>query len=166
MCDMNAIVSETLHTLKKHKMLPRSLDVSFTPDGALPACQADPEQMKLVLWNIILNAAQAVESQPSPDVRIHVFHRPIDGKDHLIVDIRDNGPAFDASRAHMFFEPFYGNREGGVGLGLTLSRRAIERHGGRIGIERKNDFTRVSFAFPTTGGVDNRNPSAFSRAMN
>lgn len=165
-CDMNAIVQDTLDALKEYRALPPGLNISFQPSGESPACQADPEQMKMVLWNLALNAAQAVENQPAPEVRIKVFRHNAQGRDMMVVDVRDSGPEFDIKDADSFFEPFFGRREGGVGLGLTLSKRAIERHGGRIGIERKAGCTHVSFAFPVSGGAESPRPAASSRAMN
>jgi PAS domain S-box-containing protein len=165
-CDMNAIVSETLDTLKQYKMLPRGLNIAFHANVDVPACQADPEQMKMVLWNLIMNAAQAVEGRPDAEVKINVFNHNTQGRDMMVVDIKDSGPEFDLKDVSLFFQPFCGRREGGVGLGLTLSKRAIERHGGRIGVERKNGCTHVGFAFPLTGGPDSRRTEALTRSMN
>ena len=71
----------------------------------------------------------------------------------------DNGPEFDSADATHFFEPFYGTSPGGMGLGLTLSRRVVIKHSGRIGIDRSKGVTRASFIIPL-----NLTPAALNQA--
>jgi signal transduction histidine kinase len=48
------------------------------------------------------------------------------------VSIRDNGPGIDAATAQKVFEPFFTSRSNGTGLGLAVTKKLVERHGGTI----------------------------------
>lgn len=148
-CRIEDIIEETLSTLDRHGMIPPGLRIECEFAQDIPAMEADADQVKMVIWNLVMNSIQAVECQgEEAAVQINVASRTLKGKQVVLVDILDSGPEFDLNEAQQFFEPFYGNRRGGIGLGLTLSKRAIERHGGRIGMERRDGYTRTSFALP------------------
>ena len=147
-CKLDALVQETIEALEQHNMIPDHISLTAETAGEVPVCEADGEQMKLVMWNLILNALQAVEKADDAEVQVKVFARDINGEKKVIVDIMDTGPDFPSAEVDKFFQPFYGRREDGVGLGLPLCRRVLERHGGRLGMERKTGYTRVSFAVP------------------
>jgi signal transduction histidine kinase len=147
-CNMESLVHDTLQAMDRFNALPE--DISVTADIAenLPACEVDGDQIKMVLWNLVQNAATAQQTIKNPEIRIQVSSRPFKGKPVVVVDVMDSGPNFDPAEVGAYFEPFAGKWAGGVGLGLPLSKRAVERHGGRIGMERKSGVTRVSFAVP------------------
>lgn len=145
-CHMSTLIEETLEAMDHHKMIPDNLKIAADCTSDIPPIQADPEQMKMVLWNLVHNAIQAVDGQPDAEVQITAYARDIKGRPMAVVEILDSGPEYDTKQITKFFDPFYGKFPGGVGLGLPLCRRAIERQGGRIGIERKQGFTRASFA--------------------
>lgn len=148
-CRIEGIIDETIDVLERHGMIPPGVYIDRDYAEDLPACEADADQMKMVIWNLLLNSMQAVEAQgPDAQVKVNAYSRMHKGKQVLMVDVLDSGPEFNEADAAKFFEPFNGTREGGIGLGLTLSRRALERHGGRIGMERKDGYTRVSFVLP------------------
>jgi signal transduction histidine kinase len=72
----------------------------------------------------------------------------MEGTPAAIIEVFDNGPEYDPAETAHFFEPFYGTKPGCMGLGLTLCRRAVLKHNGRIGIERSKGITRASFFIP------------------
>ena len=103
---------------------------------ALPTVQADAGLLKPVLHNLIGNACKFSEGQPTPRVEIGS-----DCRDHqLRVWVRDNGVGFRPEQAEALFQPFqrlHGREFTGHGVGLSIVRRAVERHGGTVWAEAR-----------------------------
>lgn len=102
--------------------------VSVKVDGldALPEIDGDATQLRQVLRNLLENALQAVGQSGAITVRA----RPVGGK--VEVAIADSGPGVDPAIRQRLFEPLITGRPGGIGLGLSLVKRFVERHGGSI----------------------------------
>ena len=88
---------------------------------------ADQEQVRLVLINLMLNSIQAV----SRGGRI-VFRSESRGKDGTRIFVEDDGTGVEAADLETIFEPYFTKRDGGTGLGLALARRILDEHGGSI----------------------------------
>ncbi len=95
---------------------------------------ADPDQMFRVLLNLVRNAAQALESQPSVDpaaMQIRITGRREGAV--AILEISDTGPGVPAKARDHLFEAFQSSgRPGGSGLGLAIAAELIRAHGGAI----------------------------------
>ncbi len=101
-----------------------TLDLDVEPD--LPELVADPDQLEQVFVNLILNACKAM-----PDggrVALAVSARD----QHLCVEVADTGIGISPEQLDHIFDPFYSAFGHGTGLGLTLCRRIVQAHGGRI----------------------------------
>lgn len=118
----------------------RLLDADIVSTGAevvadaLPTVHADPRQLTQLLQNLVGNALRYRHPSRAPLVRISA--QP-DG-DGWVVSVRDNGQGFDMRHAERIFAPFerlQGEDAAGTGLGLSLCRKAVEAHGGRIWAE-------------------------------
>ncbi|HTO05825.1 MAG TPA: ATP-binding protein [Myxococcota bacterium] len=92
------------------------------------AALGNPDQLRQVFWNLVLNAAQ---SEPA-DRAVHVRARAAEGK--VEVAIEDRGCGIDPEVRDRLFEPFYTTKPKGTGLGLATVHRVVEAHGGQIGI--------------------------------
>jgi signal transduction histidine kinase len=110
----------------------------------------DPEQIKIVLNNILTNAVKFSDSESDP-IRITVKSRA----PHVVVQIADNGIGIPPDELPFIFEPFYRvdksrtKDTGGYGLGLSLCKTIMEAHGGRIEIDSTpNVGTTVTLFFP------------------
>ncbi len=94
---------------------------------------ASESQMRIVLANLLGNAAKFTRRVPDPVVSLGSV---LGAGGQLVYQVRDNGAGFDASRASMLFQPFrrlHGNEEfQGTGIGLTIVQRIVQRHGGNI----------------------------------
>lgn len=89
----------------------------------------DGDKIKQVFLNLVLNAFQAIEG---PGEVIFSF-RQLKGR--IRVDIQDSGSGVDPKEIPRLFIPFYTTKDKGLGLGLPLSARIIEEHGGRLTLE-------------------------------
>lgn len=93
-------------------------------EGAPPRWSLDPPRLRQVLINVLRNAHQASPDEVEATVRA-------DGG-QLVVAVRDHGAGIDADAFERIFEPFVTTRVRGTGLGLAVSRRIVELHGGTI----------------------------------
>lgn len=90
--------------------------------------QADPNLVTLALINLIRNAMQAVTGKNN--ARIKVEATTLKGK--RIISITDNGPGIPPEKLSDIFIPFYSTKEGGSGIGIPLSQRIMQMHGGEL----------------------------------
>ena len=140
-CDLVAVLEETVLLLEKRSDVASSVDVSFqgVPEPVVVA--ADPDQLKQVLWNLSLNAIQAMPGggRLTFDVRRHVSGN---GVAWAAVELTDTGPGIPSEEVDRIFDPFYTTKPGGTGLGLAIARKIIDNLGGRIEVvSREGDGT-------------------------
>lgn len=101
----------------------------------LPAVMGDEEQIQQVFMHIILNAVQAMDSDGVLTLRARP--RVTKGREFLSVEIEDTGMGIPRENLSRIFDPFFSTRNAGegAGLGLSVSRRIVEEHNGRIEVE-------------------------------
>jgi two-component system, sensor histidine kinase and response regulator len=158
--DMRALVQQVVAELRAAEPA-RELDIRI---GELPGAQADPSLLRQVWVNLAANALKFTRRRERALIEIGGCARAGDkiassdfgprealgptGRDpgwveHKLYSIRDNGAGFDPSRAERLFGIFqrlHGPKEfEGTGVGLSIARRIIERHGGRIWAEGEPD---------------------------
>ncbi len=92
----------------------------------------DPIQLRQVFMNLLANAVDA--ASPSGEVRVRGGR--LDGE--VKVEVEDTGPGVDAATARRLFEPLITTKEKGIGLGLALVKRIVERHGGTVAYEERS----------------------------
>ncbi len=95
--------------------------------------QADPNQLKQALLNIILNAIDAMPDGGSLVIASEVK------QSQYIITITDNGCGINPKDLPHIFEPFYTKKEKGTGLGLSITQGIIEKHGGKIHVSSKTN---------------------------
>jgi len=92
--------------------------------------KVDPQKMHQVLWNLLINAGEAV--QPSGKIRVEI----VEEKSEIIIE--DSGPGIAEEDRDKLFEPFFTTKGKGTGLGLANVYANVEAHGGRIFVEPGN----------------------------
>ncbi|MBI1315198.1 PAS domain-containing protein [bacterium] len=100
-------------------------------------CHADPFQLEQVYRNLLENSLLACDSDACIDVLY--FSGRDKGGSFIHVAVRDNGPGLTPEVRTRMFEPFFTTRTQGTGLGLPISRRIVEAHGGRIEVVNPPD---------------------------
>ncbi|RMH00266.1 MAG: GAF domain-containing protein [Deltaproteobacteria bacterium] len=97
--------------------------------------RADADALVQVFHNLLLNAADAIE-HGGPSARIRVSGRRVGGEGgapaNVEIRVEDDGPGIPADELPKLFVPFHTTKPGGTGLGLPISQRIVETHGGRI----------------------------------
>lgn len=104
---------------------------------------ADRVQIQQVLINLMRNAIEAMRD--SPDKQLVVRTRQL-GPELLQVEVEDTGPGIAEEIAPQLFQPFVTTKPNGMGVGLSISRRIIESHGGELTV-RANPAGGATFAF-------------------
>jgi len=130
--DMGALVREVTDELRAAEAA-RDLEIRI---GSLPDTQADLSLLRQVWVNLIANALKFTRRREQALITIDGAEGPEGGR---LYSIRDNGAGFDPQRAERLFGIFQrlhgANEFEGPGVGLSIVRRIIERHGGRIWAE-------------------------------
>ena len=108
----------------------------------LPTLDGDTGQLRQVLRNLIENAVQAVGAQGV--VRITGAHAG--GRVEIVVS--DSGPGVDSSIVRRLFEPLVTTKASGIGLGLALVKRIVERHGGTVVYSPRDAGARFVVSLP------------------
>jgi signal transduction histidine kinase len=122
--DLGQLVGEVLAAAREAKGI--RCRVALTPDPFL--VHADPGQLRQVVANLLTNAAQAMESGGEWSVEA-----TRDQETDTIL-FRDTGPGIPPEVRENLFEPLVTTRAAGIGLGLTICRQIVERHGGTIDV--------------------------------
>lgn len=131
----------------------RKIRVSFVFEDDEPV-MADPERIRQVVMNIVLNAAQAMPAGGVLSIRKDSFKK--EGRSRIFTRIRisDTGKGIPAEKIALVFEPFHSDKSGSLGLGLAISRRIIENHGGTITVDsRLGEGTSFTICLPRTSPV-------------
>lgn len=120
---------------------------------SISTVQADPFQMRGLFQNLIANALKYHQKDNPPLIKIRGQNSP-ENNGFYEIRVQDNGIGFDEIYKSRIFKPFERlHREGeykGTGMGLTLCKKIVERHGGSIKVESKtNEGTTFIINFPT-----------------
>jgi signal transduction histidine kinase len=106
----------------------RKIAVDFEKKSADCRAKVTPIPFKQVITNLVLNAIDACTQRKDGHITIRTQRR---GR-HVQVVVSDNGGGIPTENKARIFEPFFTQKEGGVGLGLALCQRIIDAHGGEI----------------------------------
>jgi signal transduction histidine kinase len=128
----------------KSTPLPENVDLTKDIDENLPMVMVDADQIRQVLVNIILNAQQAMTDGGRLDIRAN-------GKGGFVeVEFADTGSGIPESAINKIFDPLFTTKAKGIGLGLSVSKSILERHGGDIQVESEVDKgTKFTVFLPT-----------------
>ncbi|MBN9118836.1 MAG: hypothetical protein J0I06_06700 [Planctomycetes bacterium] len=124
--DIAEVVRQVLDLVRERLALHSVRLTVDLPPGPV-AAELDADQFKGVLVNLVFNALDAMPAGGALGVRLA---RGADGAVRLTVE--DTGPGIDAKVADRLFTPFFSTKPTGTGLGLSVSRRIVQAHGGTL----------------------------------
>jgi signal transduction histidine kinase len=125
--DLNTTVEHTV-MLVRQQVLSRPIKIELERAPDLPEVEHDSDQIHQVLLNLLLNAVQAIDGGGAGTVRVRVGSRD----DCASVLVSDTGRGIPPQNLSNIFRPFFTTKGNGTGLGLSLARRIVEEHHGRI----------------------------------
>lgn len=129
------VVTDAARLVREHPDYGPGVDLRVS--GPATLVEADEDLVHRIVWNLLLNAVQALRGHGTVEVAIDVpaaFELPPGTEDESMVRLRvsDDGPGIDADLRERLFQPFVSGRPGGSGLGLAIVQRAVESHGGLV----------------------------------
>ena len=128
--DLTQVIDRAVADVEKHQPpLDVTIYKNYSPD--IPPFPLDGQLMERVLYNLVLNAAQA----SPPNGSITVKTRESDGT--VEITVIDRGSGIDPKHMENIFNPFYTTKSAGVGLGLAIVSKIVDEHGGKITVESK-----------------------------
>jgi signal transduction histidine kinase len=140
--NINNVINSVLSGFK-NECLEKKLNLEINFDNKVPEILFDEDSLKQVLLNILENAKDASKEQGN--MKIETFNKV----KFVVIKIHDNGEGIAEDKLKKIFEPFFTTKATGSGLGLTITKKIIEKHNGKIEIESKlNEGTSVKIYLP------------------
>jgi PAS domain S-box-containing protein len=127
MVDVNEIIQEMI-VLLRDKANRNSISIRTELDPSLATTTADRVQLQQVLMNLMLNGIEAM-NDTSGELTVT---SKITAEGQFLISVSDSGIGISPDRADRIFEAFFTTKPQGTGMGLSISRKIIESHGGRL----------------------------------
>ncbi|MCP3919648.1 MAG: sensor histidine kinase [bacterium] len=151
-----AAVVKSVVTLVGPEVRHRGLHIEVDAEPGVPSIEGDLNQLRQLLINLILNAADARPKSERIALRIFtVVSEDCDEAEPIgaAVKVVDDGAGIPTGDLVKIWDPFFTTKQEGVGLGLAICRRIVEEHGGRIEVSSQTDHgTTVTVSFPMATG--------------
>lgn len=149
--NISRVIDMTLDLLC-YRLELHSVSVVRKQSADLPLIEADPELLKEVFVNLVVNACEAMENGGEIVIREEAaFAEDIGWA--VLVKVSDNGPGMPEEVRARALEPFETTKANGTGLGLFIAVRIVEEHGGTLKLHSKEDKgTTLVMTFPAAGG--------------
>ncbi len=130
-CNLGVLVAEAVSLLEKSCDSAHPVTFSVETEAEEVMVAGDPDQLKQALWNLGLNAIQAMQMGGQISFAIR-RHGSTDGDGWVAIELTDTGRGIPPGEIERIFDPFYTTRPGGTGLGLAITQKIIDNLGGRI----------------------------------
>jgi signal transduction histidine kinase len=129
------VVNDAVRLVREHPDAVRGTEIKVKGPSTL--VQADEDLLHRVVWNLLLNAVQALKGKGSVTAAIDLppaadLPNGQEFGQAVRLRISDNGPGIEPELKERLFEPFVSGRPGGSGLGLAIVQRAVEAHRGFV----------------------------------
>lgn len=132
----------------EHQLRSRNIHLVFAPEGNSPLVSVKRSELVQVFNSLMANSIEAIDR----DGEI-ILSRGVDEKGSTYVMIEDDGPGITPDIAGKLFQPFSTGKGGGLGVGLSLTKRILDRCGGTIDlVNRAIRGAKVTIVLPAAGG--------------
>ena len=157
MLHVNAVIRDVLLNITPLARQKRAAVHTELAPGLSPL-EADMGQLYQVFLNLSLNAIQAMPKGGTLTIATRELES--NGNRTLAISFADTGVGISRENLRRIFEPFYSTRKGGTGLGMSISHRIVQDHGGRISVESEPGHgTTITVLLPVTTGATVHNRS-------
>ena len=127
--DPNRLIDSIIN-LAGHSAEQKGITLRKDVPAAVPSIECDPEQMKQVILNLVINAVQAMTGPGE----VLLAARPLDSS--VMISVCDQGAGVVEENLDKIFDPFFTTKEAGTGLGLSVVHQIVTQHGGVVNAER------------------------------
>ena len=143
--DVRTVVDDSLRIVEGQAS-ENNIKVGVIEHESVPKIWGDPEFLRSVFNNLLINAIQAMEKSGG---RLNIKITP-DGNDSFVrIDIADTGNGISEENVSKIFEPYFSTKETGTGLGLAIVQKIVEMHNGTIEVESiTGEGTRFTVRLP------------------
>jgi signal transduction histidine kinase len=149
---INQAIEEVL-LLSKRELERAGVTLKTEFDKSMPAIEADRVQIQQVVLNLVRNAIDAMSVVNGRPRVLTSATKVTDG--HALVTITDTGVGVDAASSERLFEALYTTKREGLGLGLSICRKIITAHGGRLWVETNARYgTAFTFILPVRQSIE------------
>jgi len=125
--DINRLIANT-STLLENQFKFQNIEVKKDFDPNLPNVKIDTGKIKQVLWNLMINAAEAMPDGGKLTIATSLSEK----QKHIVIKITDTGKGIPKDNINKLFDPFFTTKESGSGLGLAVTYGIIQQHQGSI----------------------------------
>ncbi len=140
--DLIPLLEEVL-TVQEETFKTQKIDIDVEVSAPLPVIQADANQIKQVLYNILKNAIEAMPRGGKIKIK------PQSDDEFVYLLVADTGSGIEPEEISRIFNPYYSTKKDGHGLGMMVVNRIMRAHGANIGIDSKvGKGTVVTLQFP------------------
>jgi signal transduction histidine kinase len=147
--NLNELAADVVE-LMKARAAEENVELVWLPAPIMPTLMFDPESMHRAILNVVTNAIDACHD--SDEGRVEVSTQYSDEERTARVQVVDNGSGIDPEDLEKIFAAFVSRKGGrGTGLGLPVSQKILQEHGGRIRLESElGEGSRFTLEFPAT----------------
>ena len=127
--ELDAAIPETIRLVEQDQRCRHSVNIERSGRSGL-WISMDPDHFQQILWNILLNALEAIDGEGQVGV-----HLDADGKDHVAIRISDSGCGISKTQIKKIFDPFYTSKPHGTGLGLSIVHSILASYDGWLEVD-------------------------------
>jgi two-component system sensor histidine kinase PilS (NtrC family) len=140
--DIGAVVDDVCVAFEQDHRYRDKCDVVSVIDD-VPRLAVDANRLRQVIWNLVLNAAQATAEKGTISISLKPWEAG------WALEVADEGVGIPIDRIDRIFDPFYTTRSGGTGLGLANVERIVRAHNGEVSVQSKEgEGTCFTLRFP------------------
>ncbi len=126
---------DRIRSLNKGEAESHGISVEIDVDPESLEIEGDPQLIEQALINLMKNAMRAVKNTEKPEIKLSAAKNE---ENNVQIKVEDNGPGIKQNDLHKIFIPFYTTDQqksgGGSGIGLSLSRQIVRKHGGTLAV--------------------------------
>jgi two-component system, NtrC family, sensor kinase len=149
--DINRLIANT-STLLENQFKFQNIEVKKDFDPNLPNVKIDTGKIKQVLWNLMINAAEAMPDGGKLTIATSLSEK----QKHIVIKITDTGKGIPKDNINKLFDPFFTTKESGSGLGLAVTYGIIQQHQGSIKANSKvGQGTTFTVVLPISSNLNN-----------
>ena len=141
-------------SMMSEEMKARGINVSFDKGPGLPRIYADPEKVRQIFINLVLNAIVAMPQGGTLGISLRAMRFFDGGSMNVQVRVSDTGTGISEERLKNIFTPFSSTKRDGMGLGLAISRKIAQQHSGDVSVEsRLGEGTTFTVTLPAEASL-------------
>ncbi len=146
---LSTAVEQSIQLLER-RLKSYNVTAAAIHEDRLPGIQADPEQLKEVFVNLIVNACESMPTGGKVVIQEETNFNEALAKE-IVIEVKDNVPGVPESILDRILQPFFTTKEEGTGLGLSIASRIVEEHHGSIAVSSVLEKgTTIALKFPLT----------------